>query len=66
MLTGWFWLVWGLLGAVYETVALIVNQKYTLSEQMWSLEGTGATAARWFVGAFTLWLFLHLTFKVFQ
>jgi len=66
LLTGWFWLAWGIVGAVYETVALIVNKKYTLSEQLWSVEGAGATAMRWFVGAFTLWLFLHLTFRLFK
>jgi hypothetical protein len=66
LLTGWFWLVWGLVGLTYEIFALVADKKYTLSEQLWSLEGSGATALRYFVGVATLWLFLHLTFRWFQ
>jgi len=60
-----FWLIWVAAGAVVEITALIKDVRGTLSYQVWSLEGSGATAMRFFVGAFLLWLFIHLTFRLF-
>ena len=58
----WFWLIWALTGLGVEIYALATNYRNTLSEQVWALEGTGATITRYIVGALTFWLFIHFTF----
>ena len=59
------WLVWALSGAVFEVVMLALRRPQdSLSAQVWHLEGTGLTAARYAVAAGLLWLSVHLVFKV--
>lgn len=63
-----YWLLW--IGAGFfpvELWALFTGQpQYTLSDQVWHLEGTGATFARFFVAAFLVWLLLHMVFRAFR
>jgi len=63
-----YWLAWLVLGfGVPETVALVSGHpERTLSENVWSLEGTGATFARYFVAVFCLWLLLHMVWRLFR
>lgn len=67
---GWslYWLAWIALGfLVPELYALITGHPgNTLSYQVWHLEGKGATFARYFVGAFLLWLLIHMVFEKFR
>jgi hypothetical protein len=62
-----YWLIWIAVGfMVPEMWALITrNPKNTLSYQVWHIEGTGATFARYFVFVFLLWLLIHMTFRAF-
>lgn len=62
-----YWLLWIVLGfAPLEFWALSTGQpQYTLSDQVWHLEGTGTTFARYFVFAFLLWLLCHMVWRRF-
>ena len=61
------WLAWLVLFLVMELTALFTGHpENTFSYQVWHLEGKGATFARWFVGAFFLWLFVHMVFEKFR
>jgi hypothetical protein len=64
----WYWAAWILLGfAPLEFWALGTGKpQYTLSDQIWHLEGTGATFGRYVVAALCLWLFLHMVFHAFR
>jgi hypothetical protein len=63
-----YWLLWLLIGFCGpEFYALARGEsENTLSDQIWRLEGPGASFARYMVGAFTLWLFLHFSFRWFR
>lgn len=63
-----YWVLWIAIGFLpAELYALFSRHpENTLSAQVWRLDGTGATFARYFVGAFTMWLFLHMTFRWFH
>lgn len=63
----WYWLAWITIGFLpVEIWALTSGQpQYTLSDQVWHLEGQGSTFARFFIAAFLLWLFLHMVFRAF-
>lgn len=67
---GWslYWLIWLIIGfGGPELYALLSrHDRNTLSYQVWHVEGTGATFARYFVAAFLLWLFIHMTFGIFK
>jgi hypothetical protein len=69
MWNGWsiYWLLWLVAGfGIPEGYALWTAQyQNTLSDQVWHLEGTGATFTRFFVAAFCLWLGLHFVFRWF-
>lgn len=61
------WVLWLTVFLVMELTALLTGHpENTFSWQVWHLEGKGATFGRWFVGAFFLWLFIHMTFEVFR
>lgn len=66
---GWsiYWLCW--IGPMFlgpELFALFTHHpENTLSYQVWHVEGTGETFARWFVGATLLWLLIHMVFRKF-
>lgn len=70
MWNGWsiYWVIWLLVGfGVPEGIALASGRpKNTLSYQVWHLEGTGATFARYMVFAFLLWLLIHMVFEAFR
>lgn len=55
----WGWLAWILAGLGYEVYALATNWHRTLSATIWQFEGTGWTAARYFVLAVLIWFLLH-------
>lgn len=57
-----YWLAWIAVGfCPLEFYALgSGHPEWTLSYQVWHLEGQGATFARYFVGAFLLWLLIHM------
>jgi hypothetical protein len=63
-----YWLLWlgpGFL--VPESVALAIGRPQdTLSAQVWHAEGSGPTAVRYAVGAFLVWLLLHMVWKLFR
>jgi len=63
-----YWLVWICVGFLpLELWALWTRQpQYTLSDQVWHLEGSGSTFARFFIGAFCVWLTLHMVFRLFR
>jgi hypothetical protein len=63
-----YWLVWISVGFLpLELWALAVKKpQYTLSYQVWHLEGTGASFARYFVAAFLVWLLIHMVFEMFR
>lgn len=63
-----YWLVWIVVGfGVPEGIAIGSGHlERTLSENVWTLEGNGATFFRYFIAAFCLWLFLHMTFRWFR
>lgn len=63
-----YWAAWLLLGfGVPEAWALISGHpERTLSEQVWTLEGSGPTIMRYLVAAFCLWLSLHMVFRDFR
>ena len=66
---GWslVWLAWIVEFLVIELTALFSGHpENTLSYQVWHLEGTGATFARYFVAAFLLWLLIHMVFEKFR
>lgn len=66
MISWIFWLCWIVAFGIYETYALVKKKPAdTLSYKVWSIQGTGFTVARFFVGAFFLWLFFHMTFGLF-
>lgn len=60
-----YWLVWIVGGFMpVEFWALAKGKpQYTLSYQVWHLEGTGMSFARYFVAAFLLWLLIHMVFE---
>jgi hypothetical protein len=62
-----YWLCWLLVGfLVPESYALLTgNSANTLSDQVWHLEGQGATFMRFFVAALLVWLTLHMVFHWF-
>lgn len=60
------WITWVCSGVIAETIALIVNYKWTLSEEVWALEGKGGTLIQFALAAFLFWLFLHLPFRLFH
>lgn len=64
----WYWLAWISVGFMpLEFWALATGQpQFTLSDQVWHLEGTGDTFARFFIAAFLAWLFLHMVFRAFR
>ena len=64
----WYWLIWLVIGfGVPEFWSLAKRRAMnTLSYQVWHLEGTGATFWRYFVGAFLVWLLLHMVFETFR
>lgn len=64
----WYWAAWILLGfCPLEFWALGTGQpQYTLSDQVWHLEGNGATFMRYNVAAFLTWLLLHMVFRKFK
>jgi hypothetical protein len=57
-----YWLLWISVGfCPVEFWALATSQpQYTLSYQVWHLEGQGATFARYFVAVFLIWLAIHM------
>jgi hypothetical protein len=63
-----YWLVWLFFGFFLPEMYCLAtgNSQNTLSDQVWHLEGTGATFFQWVVGALFLWLFLHMTFRLFR
>lgn len=63
-----YWLVWlvVLFGAPEFYCIFSGNVQNTLSYQVWNLEGTGETFWRYVVGAFLLWLLLHMVFRIFK
>lgn len=64
----WYWLAWIVLGFMpLEFWSLFTGQpQFTLSDQVWKLEGTGDTFARYFILAFLVWLTLHMVFRAFR
>lgn len=62
-----YWLAWIVVGFIpMETWALATGHpENTLSDQVWHAEGSGATAMRFFVAAFLLWLFIHMVLRKF-
>ena len=64
----WFWVAWIALGFFpLELWALFSgNDQDTLSDNVWRLEGTGATFFRYFVAAFLVWLFFHMVYGWFR
>jgi hypothetical protein len=62
-----YWLLWLVLGFLpLEIWALVTRQpQYTLSDQVWHLEGSGMTAARFAVFAILLWLLIHMVWAKF-
>lgn len=65
--SSWYWAGWLLIGFLpLEIWALVTRQpQYTLSDQVWHLEGNGATAMRYAVFAFLFWLLIHMVFRRF-
>ena len=67
---GWsaYWLVWLAIGFGAPEFYCLYKGKpqNTLSEQVWRLEGPGASFARFMIGAFLLWLLLHMVFRWFR
>lgn len=63
-----YWLAWITVGFLPLEIWALVSHKpqYTLSDQVWHLEGTGSTFARFFVGAFIVWLFFHMVARQFK
>lgn len=66
---GWsiYWACWIAFGfGIPEGVALATGHpENTLSYQVWHLEGNGATAYRYFVFSFCLWLLVHMVWRKF-
>lgn len=62
-----YWLCWIMIGFVpVEVTALAMGHpEWTLSDQAWHLEGTGATAAKFFIFCFLTWLDIHIVFRRF-
>lgn len=59
------WLVWSLAGLAFEITMLATHQaRRTLSAQVWHVEGTGWTFARYLVATLLTWLNIHMVFKV--
>lgn len=57
--------IWSYVGGIvwlagWELAALIVNDRYTISELTWDWEGGGWSAGRYLVLAALTWLTLHL------
>lgn len=63
-----YWILWLVIGfGVPEAIALITgHSENTLSDQVWRLEGYGATFFRFFAASFFLWLLLHMVFRLFR
>jgi hypothetical protein len=63
-----YWLVWLVVGfGVPEAVALVRRRTdWTLSGQVWELEGTGASITRFVVAAVLVWLFGHMVFGLWR
>jgi len=64
----WYWLFWLVVGfGLPEGIALGTgNPQNTLSYQVWHIEGTGMTFARYWIAAFLGWLFIHMVFNTFR
>jgi hypothetical protein len=62
-----YWSVWlFLLFGVPEGIALATGHpENTLSDQVWHLEGTGATFWRYVVFAVLFWLLIHMVWRKF-
>ena len=63
------WIAWLVTFLVIELSALWSGHaEWTLSEYVWRLERLGSawTFLRYFIAAFCLWLFLHMTFGWFR
>jgi hypothetical protein len=62
-----YWLLWLVVGfLIPEMIAIFSGHtENTFSDQIWHLEGNGATFFRWVVAATLAWLFLHMTFRIF-
>ena len=61
-----YWAAWLVVGFLApELYALSTDHNNTLSAQVWHLDGHGLSFGRYFVSAFTLWLWLHFTFRIF-
>jgi len=67
---GWsvYWAAWLVIGfGIPEAIALFSRHpENTLSDQVWHLEGTGATFMRYFVFVGLLWLLIHMVWGVFK
>lgn len=63
-----YWALWLVVGfGVPEGIALATGHpEWTLSDQVWRAEGTGQTFVRYFVGAFLVWLLLHMVWRLFR
>jgi len=61
------WIMWiAYFGAVEGAAFIMRRYDLTLSDFTWRLEGTGWTAARYFVAAGLLWAFFHLVWGMFR
>jgi hypothetical protein len=60
-----YWLIWLVCGfGIPEGTALGTgHSENTLSAQVWRMEGTGTTFARYWVATFLIWLSIHMVFK---
>ncbi len=65
MIPGWAWVGWLLAFVVMEAYAIIKQggPNDTLSAYVWRWS-RGARWRPWALGAFLIWLFVHLTFGV--
>lgn len=62
-----YWIAWITIGFLPLEIWALASRKpqYTLSDQVWHLEGQGASFARYFVFAFLLWLLVHMVWRKF-
>jgi len=63
-----YWGAWIVIGfGVPETIALMSKRpQNTLSDQVWRLEGSGATFSRYMVFSLLLWLLIHMVWRTFK
>jgi hypothetical protein len=61
----WYWIFWFTIGfGVPEGIALATRHtEWTLSYQVWTLEGASGSIMQFIVAAFLVWLFRHLVFR---